>query len=415
MREAVDPPCSATVPECVCLSIYLFTRDEHVITTIHEIDASVIVRTAPIRHLSAGDLCIWDLDFMPRVPSQLFDSEEGLRVILLCTHNGLNAVEPALLAKNHTVVKPIDPQVFRTVLDLAARKRELCHRIFEADRQALMEYLLAANLKIQDNDRQQTNFLARALRDLRAPLTALHGYCGLLADGQLGTASAEQRELFRRMQSSARRLIRQTSGIFDLAIPGNVSRQPQCEPSDIDDVVSQALHEIYPLLQDKNQRITVQLAPAGETFSFDPEQVTQVVMNLLENCAKFTPPEGLIEIRGYNVELKFEAGAPLRHSIRTDVANTNAYQIDIQDNSPGIQPQLISAIFDQYTSYAGGRDRSGGGLGLAICKMIVTAHRGLIWADSSPSGVSFSFVLPFEPFSLQSQELANLPVSLTVN
>jgi hypothetical protein len=51
-------------------------------------------------------------------------------------------------------------------------------------------------------------------------------------------------------------------------------------------------------------------------------------------------------------------------------------------------------IFEEYTSYAGGQDRSGGGLGLAICKMIATLHGGRVWAENTETGPMFSFVLP---------------------
>jgi signal transduction histidine kinase len=55
----------------------------------------------------------------------------------------------------------------------------------------------------------------------------------------------------------------------------------------------------------------------------------------------------------------------------------------------------LEKIFEEYTSYAGGQDRSGGGLGLAICKFILNLHQGQVWAESGENGSTFSFVLPF--------------------
>jgi len=55
----------------------------------------------------------------------------------------------------------------------------------------------------------------------------------------------------------------------------------------------------------------------------------------------------------------------------------------------------LEKIFEEYTSYAGGQDRSGGGLGLAICKFILNLHQGQVWAESGADGSTFSFVLPF--------------------
>jgi K+-sensing histidine kinase KdpD len=72
----------------------------------------------------------------------------------------------------------------------------------------------------------------------------------------------------------------------------------------------------------------------------------------------------------------------------------NSYRIDIVDSGGAIPEEHLEGIFEEYTSYAGGRDRSGGGLGLAICKMIVTEHEGHVWAENTETGPMFSFVLP---------------------
>jgi signal transduction histidine kinase len=69
--------------------------------------------------------------------------------------------------------------------------------------------------------------------------------------------------------------------------------------------------------------------------------------------------------------------------------------VDIRDSGPGIPAEHLDRIFEEYTSYSGGQDRSGGGLGLAICRLILSRHGGRIWAESSSEGAVFSFVLPF--------------------
>ena len=79
------------------------------------------------------------------------------------------------------------------------------------------------------------------------------------------------------------------------------------------------------------------------------------------------------------------------------------YRIDIQDTGMGILSQHLTSIFEEYTSYAGARDRSGGGLGLAICKMLIEGHKGTIWAESSPAGTKISFNLPVRQNAISSQ------------
>ena len=87
----------------------------------------------------------------------------------------------------------------------------------------------------------------------------------------------------------------------------------------------------------------------------------------------------------------------------------NSYRMDIRGSGPLIPSENIERIFEEYTSYGGSQDRSGGGLGLAICRMIVNAHNGRVWAENTELGPRFSFVLPVrsqeceEPDTAQSQ------------
>ncbi|MBV9267434.1 MAG: HAMP domain-containing histidine kinase [Acidobacteriaceae bacterium] len=383
------------------LTIYLFTSDSQVLATMQEVAPDVVCESRWTDQALSADVCIWDLDLASELPSVLMADREEQQLILLVNERTLSSMSADLLARRCALVKPLKSYTVRAFLELATRTLSLRERAHEADqlrsdRDALVQYALAANLKLQEYDHQRTNFLARALHDLRAPLTALHGYCSLLADGQLGPVSNEQRELFHRMQSSTRRLSRQTTGMFDLIIRGHVRKEPNWTAADIEDAVDQAVYEVFPLLQDKDQTVAVNVAAAEKPFWFDPEQITQAVMNVLENCSKFTPKGGSIDIRGYSVACDFASEFGVRNS-RPGTRSSNAYRIDIHDNGPGIQPDLLAAIFEQYTSYSGGRDRSGGGLGLAICKMVVAAHAGFIWADNrEEGGASFSMVFPFQ-------------------
>jgi K+-sensing histidine kinase KdpD len=72
----------------------------------------------------------------------------------------------------------------------------------------------------------------------------------------------------------------------------------------------------------------------------------------------------------------------------------NSYRLDFRESAKQIPSHQLESIFEEYTSYGGSQDRSGGGLGLAICKMIVSNHFGRIWAENSDFGPVFSVVLP---------------------
>jgi K+-sensing histidine kinase KdpD len=128
----------------------------------------------------------------------------------------------------------------------------------------------------------------------------------------------------------------------------------------------------------------------------------QVFLNILDNACRFTPKGGSIEIRGYPFFWERRAGhslmqPPIERRINVNT-KPNSFRIDIRDSGPAIPQEHLISIFEEYTSYSGGRDRSGGGLGLAICRMIVAQHEGKLWAENTDHGPMFSFVLPLHRF-----------------
>jgi signal transduction histidine kinase len=375
-----------------------------VIDALRQVVGANLIRADRNKPLPNADLYIWDVDDSAAdIPLSFLKMNEPHRLILLLEDSQTNFIHLNQDLAACVLIKPLNPFTLRAFVELASETlqlREQACRLTEvaSDRDGLVHYVLAANLKLQEYDHQRTNFLARALHDFRAPLTALHGYCGLFADGHLGPISPSQRDLLIRMQTSTKRLSKQASGMFELSVMGHVRRKPQLTSGDIEGAIAQALHDVYPLLQEKDITTEMEVDPPETLFLFEPEQITQVLVNLLENSCKFTPAGGRIQIRGYSYDWNFDS-SPREVSGDTS-QSVMAYRIDIQDTGPGIQPHLLSTIFEQYTSYCGGRDRSGGGLGLAISKMIVGAHQGFIWAANSDTGAVFSIVLPLQPFSV---------------
>jgi signal transduction histidine kinase len=128
----------------------------------------------------------------------------------------------------------------------------------------------------------------------------------------------------------------------------------------------------------------------------EPGQIEQVLVNILHNACKFTPKGGHIQVNGspYFWERRSTRAYAAAERRERSCREANAYRIDIGNTGPAIPAEHIDSIFEEYTSYAGGSDRSGGGLGLAICRMIVAEHEGRIWAENTPAGPRLSFVLP---------------------
>jgi two-component system sensor histidine kinase ResE len=203
------------------------------------------------------------------------------------------------------------------------------------------------------------------------------------------------------MQRSAQRLTRMAAALYDLSVARRLQLRMQPQPHAIEDCVEQAIHELAFIADEKHISITVQLtAPGDLALCFDPVRIEQLLVNVLDNACKFTPKYGVIEISGgpYFWERRSRATPtiPLERRCRKCEEPTS-FRLDIRDSGPEIPKRLLPFIFEEYTSYAGPEDRSGAGLGLAICRTIARAHHGDIWASSEAGGAMFSLVLPLEP------------------
>jgi signal transduction histidine kinase len=346
---------------------------------------------------SESELLLWDWDSDPDVGLKGWNPEAP--VVFLVQRPHLARLQEELQGSPASILlKPVDPIVLQTVIDSIARVGHGRSAVFGDDQRDsdLLQYLLDANLKLQEFEHDRTNFLARAVHDFRAPLTALHGYCGLLVEQKLGTLNPAQIELLERMQQSVKRVSRMTSAMFELSVGKQLERKPHLEAVDVEQCVQQALHDVLPIVDEKQIALSIQVDRPDVSPRWETGQIVQVLINLVENACRFTPRYGSIEIRGY--PLTFDASDD-----RTDLSSSAfrltssavaSYQIDVRDSGSGIEAKFLPFIFEEYTSYSGGRDRSCGGLGLAICRMIVAAHGGKIWAESSAQGTVFSFVLP---------------------
>lgn len=358
----------------------------------------------------SADLCIWD--FHPGMA--LPQNPEWQKHIILLQREHLPCMQESNFPAVNVILKPFTEATLRSFLEqslaLRMQKDVLGNRIqnLYADRDQLLQCVIQANLKLQQYDQDRTNFLARAIHDFRAPLTALSGYCGLLLGGHLGDLLPDQREVLQRMQTSAKRLSRMANAMFELSIRQRVDRQYSLEENDIQDTVDQALHETLPFLEEKHISVTVNLKSPDHPLLFEKTQIEQLLINLLDNASKFTPRHGSIHINGYpffwDRRRSNATHLPSADRRSRQTRSANSYRIDVRDSGPGIPEAQLDQIFEEYTSYSGGNDRSGGGLGLAICRMIIGHHEGQIWAQNTPDGAVFSFVLPFHRPSTVIQE-----------
>lgn len=338
-------------------------------------------------------VCLWDYS-----PGEAITVSPGAKHLFVVSPRDLTEFREAVpMADGSILIKPLTRAVLHAFLGSMATAN--ASPSLAAERDELLGCLLEANLKLQEYDRRRTNFLARAVHEFRVPLTALSGYCGLLAAGELGELNPNQLDALRRMRHSVTRMVRMTTAMFELSIAGQSEQQPQLQEGGIAECIKRAMEAVHPLAEEKDLRLeTGGLAPAEKTLLLESEQIEQVLVNLLDNACKASPRRSAIEIRGYPYfwERRFLTGNPNPDDRRQQTTSVpNSYRIDVVDQGPGVRPEHLESVFEEYTSYFGSHDRSGGGLGLAICRLIVQRHNGRIWASSGPAGAMFSFVLPY--------------------
>jgi signal transduction histidine kinase len=387
------------------MKVTLISRDKELYRLCHDILSDVTKQSWTLSTVEPGqaplnsDLYLWDLQ--PAAIPAGFPKGTATHLCLVSRKDLPLQAQSETLSPN-ILLKPVTRATLAAFLTLATSAYE--HRLSDrtalrADLDEILQYLIQTNLKLQEYDQDRTAFLARAVHDFRAPLTALSGYCGLLLSEPLGPLTKDQREVIQRMLNSTQRLSRMAAAMFQLSVGRQVKRLLDLQPGDIQACLDQALHEVTPFADEKCLTITVDTSPAARQLFFEPGQIEQVFINILHNACKFTSKSGAIEVSAYPFfwERRTNSSAVPIDRRRRTVRDANSYRLDICNSGPPIPQEHLSRIFEEYTSYAGGRDRSGGGLGLAICRMIISEHDGKIWAENTSAGPMISIVIPMRP------------------
>ena len=236
--------------------------------------------------------------------------------------------------------------------------------------------LTVANERLQDLDRLKSRFIRTATHELRIPVNIMYSYCALLGESDAGNLTETQRQYLKSAVESGERLVDLIDSMLDLARieheGGKLSLGEQRIVEPIRDVYS----VLAPYAEQNGLHISMDSVDDGLSACFDSVQIQCVLTNLIGNAIKYTPPGGNIGI---------SAGQHGEH-VRVTVSDTGA----------GIPEEYHDRIFDEFCQIeATNGPRKGSGLGLTICKRIITAHKGNMWVTSSPQqGSAFSFTLP---------------------
>mgnify|MGYP005846902385 CR=1 FL=1 len=225
----------------------------------------------------------------------------------------------------------------------------------------------------------------KAVEDLRQDLRAMtyHDMRGLLQNVQLGLASLERMiasddrafEIARSAGYNTRQMTRMVKNLLDIERLETAQVSLQQNEIPLAEMADNALELVRPMLDENDHGLVVEIPRDLPNVMADSDMIIRVIVNLIENAAKYTPT-------GSSIWLNAEA--------KDDLVT-----VRVRDTGPGIPNHLKDDIFDKYFRVRHKGSPSGIGLGLAFCRLAVEAHGGHIWVDNdAKGGAIFSFTLP---------------------
>jgi two-component system sensor histidine kinase KdpD len=237
------------------------------------------------------------------------------------------------------------------------------------ERARLAEEAQQARIAIEA-ERLRSTLLSSVSHDLRTPLAAITGAASsLLHDASLDPAG--RRDLEEAIYEEAVRLNRLVTNLLDMTRLESGSLQLNRDWHSLEELVGSALARLEPGL--KGRAVRVKVPEDLPLVPVDGVLIEQALVNLLENAAKYTDSPGAIDVAAWS--------------------DDGAIVVEVADEGPGLPAGDEERVFEKFYRAASGQ--RGFGLGLPICRAIVTAHGGRIWAERREArGTRFRFTLP---------------------
>jgi signal transduction histidine kinase len=223
----------------------------------------------------------------------------------------------------------------------------------------------------------KSQFLANMSHELRTPLNAIIGFSEVLQEQMFGDLNERQLAYVNDVLEAGRHLLSLINDVLDLAKIEAGRMDLDLSQVAIRDVLRSAVS----LYSERASREGVQLALATEpeeiTITADERRIRQVVLNLVSNAVKFTPHDGRVDV-----------------SARVEDGHV---EVAVADTGPGISPDDLETIFEEFEQTTAGKQVEGTGLGLPLSRKLVELHGGRLWVESEPGkGSTFRFTLPVE-------------------
>ncbi len=233
--------------------------------------------------------------------------------------------------------------------------------------------------EVKKISKRKTDFVSSVSHELRTPLTSVKGYASILLTEKLGALPPEVKLRVEKINRHSDELAQLVNDLLDISRIESGRVTMKMEPNDLKKFAEGVGELLSVQLKDRQIDLIIDMPSEATSVTVDASQIKRVFINIVGNALKFTPPKGKITISSH------KAGKNI--------------QVDISDTGCGIPEEARESIFEEFYRVDNTINESvkGTGLGLALVKHIIEAHKGKIWVTSKMgAGSTFSFTLPQE-------------------
>lgn len=277
--------------------------------------------------------------------------------------------------------EPLNAGDVMDILNEASQLRVYARALEEKSRslEIASAELSAANAQLRTLDELKDDFMSSVTHELRTPLTAIRALSELMLDTP-DMEAGQRQDFLRIIVGESERLGRLVNQVLDMAKIESGHAEWHSTDVDLRALVADAVKATSELARTKGAEIVLTAPQAVPTVKADPDRLTQVMLNLISNAAKFVPAQG----GRINVRL---------------LADAEGLEVQVEDNGPGVPPADRDTIFEKFRQGGDALNRPPGtGLGLPISRRIVDHFGGKIWLDQKEGkGACFAFRLPLRP------------------
>jgi signal transduction histidine kinase len=224
---------------------------------------------------------------------------------------------------------------------------------------------------------RKNDFVSNVSHELRTPLTSIKGYASILLTGKLGAIPEEAHKRLTKINKHSDELVQFVNDLLDIARIESGRITLKIAPLNLKNIIDEVGDMLTVQMKERQINFSAEIPDNMPEVMADYSQLKRVFINLVNNALKYTPPGGRIVIRVHSTDM--------------------GIQVDVTDTGCGIPEDAMDKLFTEFyrVDIAINQEVKGTGLGLAMVKHIIEAHKGKIWVRSKTGfGSTFSFTIP---------------------